>query len=64
MKKRIEKTIIANDGKIVKKELRYIEAFFPKQKIEQAVKVFFKLTDNLNQKAILHGGNHLFVYIQ
>jgi hypothetical protein len=64
VKKRIEKIILAHDGKVVKKELRYIEAFFPKQKIEQAVKVFVRVTDKFNQKAILYGGSRLFVYIR
>jgi hypothetical protein len=63
MKKSIEKFILANEGEIVKKEACYIEAFFPNQKIEKAVKVFVKVTDIFDQKAILYGGNYLYVYI-
>ena len=50
------------DGEIFYNDSSMINAIFPDKKIEQAVRAYFEITDRLNQKAELYGGNRLTVF--
>ena len=61
--KKITELVHANSGEIVQANSDFLEAVFPENRIDQAVYVFFEITDNLEYKAVLTGGNKLIVYI-
>ena len=63
IKDKIRKKIIANEGRITKENSNYLEAIFSENKTEKAVKTFFKISEKLNQKAVLSGGNRLKIFI-
>lgn len=63
MEEKITELILANGGEIAKENNDLLKAVFPENKVYQAVKVFFEITDNLEYKAVLTGGNRLTVYI-
>jgi hypothetical protein len=54
--------ISENGGEIVYKDSSFIKAIFLENKIEQAVKSFFEITERRNQKAELSGGTQLTVF--
>jgi hypothetical protein len=54
--------ISENGGEIVYKDSSFIKAIFLENKIEQAVKSFFEITERRNQKAELSGGTLLTVF--
>jgi hypothetical protein len=62
MKKQVKKRIIENNGRIIVENDRLLKAEFPYSEMEKAVKVFFELTKQLNQYAVLRGGCRLSVY--
>ena len=64
MKERVKviEHIIGQNGKIIVETDKLIKAEFPYSDMEKAVKVFFKLTEHLNQDAVLYGGCRLTVY--
>lgn len=63
MDEKITELILANSGEITREKDDYVVAVFPENKIDQAVGVFCEITDNHEYKAILTGGNKLFVYV-
>lgn len=63
MDEKITELILANSGEITMENNDLLKAVFPKNKVYQAIKVFFEITDNLEYKAVLTGGNRLTVYI-
>lgn len=54
--------ILANSGEIAIEKPGRLVAVFPESKVEKAVRVFFKITDEFEYKAIFKGGNRLVVY--
>jgi hypothetical protein len=62
MKAQVKKRIVENNGRIIAENDKLIEAEFPYREMEKAVKVFFELTKQMNQKAVLRGGYRLSVY--
>ncbi|MEJ2099595.1 MAG: hypothetical protein P8X68_06420 [Desulfobacterales bacterium] len=62
-RKLIKEKIIANEGQITKENSDYLEAIFSENKTEKAVKTFFIISEKLNQKAVLSGGNRLKIFI-
>ena len=62
MRSKIKKQIVDNNGNIIAENDKLIEAEFPYREMEKAVKVFFELTKQMNQKAVLRGGHRLSVY--
>jgi hypothetical protein len=55
--------ISENDGEIIYNNSILVKAIFPDNKIEQTVRIYFEITERLNQKAELSGGNRLTVYL-
>jgi hypothetical protein len=62
MRTQIKRRIIENNGKIISENERQLKAEFSYREMEKAVKVYFEITDYLNQDAILRGGCRLTVY--
>jgi hypothetical protein len=62
MKKQVKERIVENNGTIISENDNLIKAEFSYREMQKAVKVFFELTNNLNQDAVLHGGCRLTVY--
>ncbi len=62
MKDQIKERIVKNNGRIVAENDTLLEAEFSYREMEKAVKVFFLLTKQMNQKAVLRGGYRLSVY--
>lgn len=60
--KAVVELILANSGEITEENHDHLVAVFPESKIEKAVSVFFEITDELEYKAVLTGGNRLVVY--
>jgi hypothetical protein len=63
LKQEVLDKISENDGKIVYNDASLIKAIFPEYKMEHAVRTYFKITENLNQKAELSGGTRLTVFL-
>lgn len=63
LKQRVLDKISENDGEIVYNDASLIKAKFPDNKMEQAVRTYFKITETLNQKAELSGGTRLTVFL-
>ena len=63
LKQKVLDQISENDGEIVYNDASLIKAIFPEYKIQQAVRAYFKITENLNQKAELSGGIRLTVFL-
>jgi hypothetical protein len=51
------------DGEIVYNDSSLINAIFPENKIEKAVRAYIEITDRFNQKAELSGGSRLTVFL-
>jgi len=62
MKKQVKRRIIENNGRIIAEDDKVLKAEFSYSEMEKAVKVFFELTEHLNQDAVLRGGCRLTVY--
>jgi hypothetical protein len=62
MKEQVKEQIVEHNGKIIVENDKLIKAEFPYREMEKAVKVFFELTKNLHQDAVLRGGCRLTVY--
>jgi hypothetical protein len=62
LKQKVLDKISENDGEIVYNDSSLIKAIFPENKIEQAVRAYFEITERLNQEAELSGGNRLTVF--
>jgi hypothetical protein len=62
IKEQVIERIFENDGKIITKNDRLIVAEFSYGQMEKAVRVFFELTKQMNQNAVLRGGYQLSVY--
>jgi hypothetical protein len=62
MKNRIRERIIENCGELIYEDHSQIRAIFSEDKIETAIKTFFEITEKLNQKAVLSGGNEITVF--
>ena len=62
-KQKVSDKISGNNGEIVYNDFSLIKAIFPKNKIEQAVRVYFEISEGLNQKAELSGGTRLTVFL-
>ena len=62
LKQKVLDKISEYDGKIVYNDSSLINAIFPENKIEQAVRAYFEITERLNQKAELSGGSRLTVF--
>jgi hypothetical protein len=62
MKSQVKERIVENNGKIIAENEKLLKAEFPYREMEKAVKVFFELTKNLDQDAVLYGGYRLTVY--
>jgi hypothetical protein len=62
LKQRVLDTISEYDGEIVLESASLLKAIFPENKIEQAVRVLFEITEKLDQKAELSGGSRLSVF--
>lgn len=58
----VAELILANSGEITEEKHDRLIAVFPENKVESAVRVFFEITDELEYKATLTGGNRLTVY--
>jgi hypothetical protein len=58
----IKEKITSNEGRVTKEDFFYLEAIFPKGKIDKAVKTFFVISESLKQKAVLSGGNRLRIF--
>jgi hypothetical protein len=58
----IKEKITSNEGRVTKEDFSYLEAIFPKNKIDKAIQTFFVISENLKKKAILSGGNRLKVF--
>jgi hypothetical protein len=58
----IKEKITSNEGRVTKEDFSYLEAIFPKNKIDKAIRTFFVISENLKKKAILSGGNRLKVF--
>ena len=58
----IKEKISSNEGKVTKEDFSYLEAIFPKNKIDKAIQTFFVISENLKQKAVLSGGNRLKIF--
>jgi hypothetical protein len=63
LKKKVLDKISENDGEIVYKDSSLIKAIFPENKIRQAVKTYFEITERLHQKTELFGGTRLTVFL-
>ena len=63
LKQKVLDKISENEGEIVYNDASLIKAIFPEHKIEQAVRVYFEITERLNQKAELSGGSRLTVFL-
>jgi len=59
---KVKERIIENNGKIIAENDNVLKAEFSYGEIEKAVKVYFELTKQLKQDAVLHGGCRLTVY--
>jgi hypothetical protein len=64
LKQNVLDKISEYDGEIIYKDSSIIKIEFPKQKIQQAVRTYFEVTENLNQKAELYGGNRLKIFLK
>ncbi len=62
MRTQIKRGLIENNGKIISENDRQLKAEFSYREREKAVKVYFEITDHLNQDAILRGGCRSTVY--
>jgi hypothetical protein len=62
MKEQVRQRIVENNGKIIAENDKLIEAEFSYDEMEKAIRVFFDLTQQMNQDAVLRGGNRLSVY--
>ena len=62
MKKQVKERIVENNGTIIAENNKLIKAEFSYKEMQKAVRVFFELTKNLNQDAVLRGGCRLTVY--
>ena len=62
MKERVRERIVENNGKIIAENDKLLKAEFSYREMEKAIKVFFELTKNLDQDAVLYGGNRLTVF--
>jgi hypothetical protein len=62
LKQKVLDKISENDGEIVFNDSSLIKAIFPENKIEQAVRAYFEITERLNQEAELSGGSRLTVF--
>jgi hypothetical protein len=58
----IKEKITSNEGRVTKEDFSYLEAIFPKNKIDKSNRTFFVISENLKQKAVLSGGNRLKVF--
>ena len=63
IKQKVLDKISEYDGEIVYNDSSLINAIFPENKIEQAVRAYFEITERLNQKAELSGGSRLTVFL-
>ena len=61
MQDQVREQIVDNGGKIVAENDHRIQAEFSYREMEKAVRVFFQLTKQLNQDAVLQGGHKLTV---
>jgi len=62
MKEKVIERIVENDGRIITENDDLIVAEFSHREMEKAVRVFFELTKQMNQNAVLRGGYRLSVY--
>jgi hypothetical protein len=62
MKNQVKERIVENNGRITVENDKVLKAEFSYSEMEKAVKVFFELTEHLNQDAVLRGGCRLTVY--
>lgn len=62
LKQKVLDKIGEYDGEIVLEDSSLIKAIFPENKMEQAVRVYFEITEKLDQKAELSGGSRLTVF--
>ena len=62
MKKQVKQRIIQNNGNVIAENDKRLKAEFPYKEMEKAVRVFFELTKQLKQDAVLRGGCRLTVY--
>lgn len=62
MKTQVKKRIIENNGKIIAENDKLLKAEFSYGEMQTAVRLFFELTKQMNQDAVLHGGCRLTVY--
>lgn len=62
-KQKVLLVISENDGEIISNDSSQIEAIFPENKIELAVRAFFIIVDRLKQEAELFGGIRLVVFL-
>lgn len=60
--KQVINKITENDGEIVYNRSSLIKAIFPENKIEQAVRTYFEITERHYQDAELSGGRRLTVF--
>jgi hypothetical protein len=58
----IKEKITSNESRVTKEDFSYLEAIFPRNKIDKAIQTFFVISENLKQKAVLSGGNRLKVF--
>ena len=62
MKEKVKKRIVENNGKIIAENDKLIKAEFSYGEMEKAIRLFFELTKQMNQEAVLRGGCRLIVY--
>jgi hypothetical protein len=62
MKKQVKKRITENNGKIIAENDKLLKAEFAYGEMQKTVRLFFELTKQMKQDAILHGGCRLTVY--
>ena len=62
MKKQVRKRIIQGNGNVIAENDKRLKAEFSYKEMEKAIGVFFELTKQLRQDAVLRGGCRLTVY--
>ena len=62
IQEQVRKRIVENNGEIIAENDKLIKAEFSYGEMEKAIKVFFELTKQMNQNAVLRGGCRLIVY--
>lgn len=63
LKQKVVDKISENDGEIVRNDASLIKAIFPENRVEQAVRTYFEISERLNQKTELSGGTRLTVFL-